>query len=330
MTWVLFFATAGAIIYAGSRLAFYGDALAEKTGLGRTWIGLVLVAATTSLPELITGLSASAVFVVPDIAVGNVLGACMLNLVMVAVLDAVGGRIPWVARVHHGHVLPAGFGLLLLGLVGAGLGAGRSLPSLGWISPITPLLFGGYLLALRLAFLHERGREFPGAREPEYARVPLRKALVRYGTAAAVVIAAAMFLPRLGEELARETGLGQALVGTLLIAWSTTLPELVVVVSAARLGAADLALGNLLGSVLFNLTILAVDDLVYTGGPLLAAVHQNHLVTVAAIVLMYALLLVGLSYQPRRKGLILLSWDTGAIVLVYLGAMGLSYLLRGA
>lgn len=52
--------------------------------------------------------------------------------------------------------------------------------------------------------------------------------------------------------------------------------------------------------------------------------------TVMAIVLMYGLLLVGFSSQPRKKGLILLSWDTGAIVLVYLGAMGLSYLLRGA
>lgn len=76
MIWVQFAATALVIVLAGVRLARYGDVLGEKTGLGRSWIGVVLLAATTSLPELFTGFGATALAALPDIALGDVLGSC--------------------------------------------------------------------------------------------------------------------------------------------------------------------------------------------------------------------------------------------------------------
>src|SRR5688572_2783599 len=115
--WLQFAACAGVILISGTYLSKYGDIIAEKTGLGRTWIGVVLMASVTSLPELITGISSVAVYDLPDIAAGNILGACMLNLVMIPVLDALGGSAPISSRVHQGHVLTAGFGILLLGIV---------------------------------------------------------------------------------------------------------------------------------------------------------------------------------------------------------------------
>ena len=73
---------------AGSMLARYGDIIAQLTGLTRTWIGLVLLATATSLPELFTGVSAVTVAAAPDIAVGDALGSCLFNLVLLVVLDA--------------------------------------------------------------------------------------------------------------------------------------------------------------------------------------------------------------------------------------------------
>ena len=84
ITWLPFILCAAVITYAGSRLTRYGDIIAEKTGLGRTWIGIVLLATVTSLPELFTGVSSVLFFDVPDIAAGNVVGACMLNMLTIA------------------------------------------------------------------------------------------------------------------------------------------------------------------------------------------------------------------------------------------------------
>ena len=74
LLWLAFIICTAAIIYSGSRLSRYGDIIAEKTGLGRTWVGFIMLASITSLPELITGISAVTISNVPDIAIGDVLG----------------------------------------------------------------------------------------------------------------------------------------------------------------------------------------------------------------------------------------------------------------
>ena len=73
LIWLQFIACTALIVFCGSRLSQYGDVIAEKSGMGRTWIGVVLMASVTSLPELITGISSVALFHVPDIAAGDVL-----------------------------------------------------------------------------------------------------------------------------------------------------------------------------------------------------------------------------------------------------------------
>ena len=80
MVWLKFAACLAIILFAGTKLAHYGDVIAEKTGLGRIWVGLLLLAAITSMPELVTGLSAIGLVGLPDLAVGNLLGSCLFNL----------------------------------------------------------------------------------------------------------------------------------------------------------------------------------------------------------------------------------------------------------
>ncbi|GGL90633.1 conjugal transfer protein TraR [Deinococcus aerolatus] len=330
MIWLAFALVAGITVAAGTVLARTGDILAEKTKMGRTWTGLILVAATTSLPELFTGASA-AVQDLPDLALGDVLGSSMFNLLILSMLDMLGGRVPLSARANQGHALTIGLGMLLVGVVGLGLLA--PLPSVGWIGAMTPVILGIYLLAARLIFLFERRRQTQQASrlaaELRYAHVPLASAVRRYALAAAVVIAAAVTLPGIGEQLARDTGLGQALVGNLLIAITTSLPEVAVSLAAVRLGALDLAIGNILGSNLFNMLIVAVDDVFLTSGPLLSSVTgSSHLVSVLAVLIMNALLLIGLTYHALKKQLVV-AWDTAGIALTYLVAVALIFALRG-
>lgn len=126
------------------------------------------------------------------------------------------------------------------------------------------------------------------------------------------MVAAALWLPRLGAELARQTGLGQAFVGSLFVAITTSLPEIVVSLAAVRIGALDLGIGNVLGSNLFNLLILGLDDAFYRQGCLLADAGASHSVAVVAIAMRNGLFLIGLTYKVMTKGFAL-AWDTGAI-----------------
>jgi cation:H+ antiporter len=330
MIWVQFAATALVIILAGARLARYGDVLGEKTGLGRSWIGVVLLAATTSLPELFTGFGATALVPLPDIAVGDVLGSCMFNLLILSLMDAIQPE-PITARAHQGHALSIGFGLLLIGVAGIGLVADHRLPVIGWVGLYSPALVALYFVAMRVIFAHEqqrRARETQEvAEELQYRETTLRSAVVQYAVAAVLVVAAALWLPQLGAELARQTGLGEAFVGSLFVAITTSLPEIAVSLAAVRIGAVDLAIGNVLGSNLFNLLILGLDDVFYRQGSLMADVGASHSSSIVAVVMMYALFLIGLTYRVMTKRFVV-SWDTGTIAAIYVLAVTLSYLLR--
>ncbi|MGB5734311.1 MAG: sodium:calcium antiporter, partial [Thiohalocapsa sp.] len=136
---------------AGVKLTDYGDAIADKTGMGGTWVGLVLIATVTSLPELAAGITASAVALLPDIAAGDVLGSCVYNLTLLAVLDLFSRRAPLLARAQQQHVMSAGFGIVLIGIGAVGLLAGQVGLSglaghLAWSSPLLVLV---YAVAIR-------------------------------------------------------------------------------------------------------------------------------------------------------------------------------------
>lgn len=330
MIWLQFAATALVIVLAGVRLARDGDVLGEKTGLGRSWIGVVLLGATTSLPELFTGVGATALTPLPNIAVGDVLGSCMFNLVILTLMDAVHPE-PISARAHQGHALSIGFGLLLIGVAGMGLVAGRHIPTIGWIGLYSPALVVLYFVAMRVIFTHERQRRARETQEVaeqlQYEETTLKSAVVRYSLAAVIVVVAATRLPQLGAEIARQTGLGEAFVGSVFVAITTSLPEIVVSLTAVRIGAIDLGIGNALGSNLFNLLILGVDDLFYRAGPLLADADPGHTVSIVAVVMMNALFLIGLTYKVLTKRFAV-TWDTGTMAAVYAVALALSYLLR--
>ena len=118
LIWLQFGVCLALIGFAGFKLSLYGDAIAEKTGLGGTWVGLVLLASVTSLPELATGVSSVTVADAPNIAVGDVLGSCVFNLLIIVILDMMHGRTSVFVTASRGHILSAAFGVMLLGFVG--------------------------------------------------------------------------------------------------------------------------------------------------------------------------------------------------------------------
>ncbi len=319
--WVQFAICLALIGVAGVKLTRYGDAIAGKTGLGRTWVGVVLLASVTSLPELATGMSSVTVANVPDIAVGDILGSCVFNLLILAVLDVINRQASIYRAASQGHILSAGFGIILLGVIGLGIvlsGDGRS-PSLGHVGYVSVLLFMLYVVAMRVVFRYEMKQVGESTeQEPDkYPRITLGQTVMRYLAVAAVVVGAGIWLPFVGVALAEQMGWNESFVGTLFVAAVTSVPELVVTVAAVRLAALDLAVGNVLGSNLFNTAILAVDDLFYTNGPLWAHIDPSHVMSAFTAIMMTGVAIVGFMYRPHRIRHII-GWASVTMLALYL------------
>lgn len=319
LAWVKFAVCAALIGVAGPILTRYGAIIARRTGVSRTWIGLILLATATSLPELFTGVSAVTVASAPNIAVGDALGSCVFNLAMLVVLDAMHRSEPMYSRMDQAHILTASFGVILIGFAGASLLFGRDTLNLNFfhVGIYTPIIVVLYLVAMRAAFIYERRRITPLVTVDVDPKTTLAMAVTRYLGAAAIVVGAGTWLPFVGVEIAEIMGWRTTFVGTLFVAGATSIPELVVTISALRLGALDMAIANLLGSNLFDVLILAVDDVFYVQGPLLLAVSPAHAVTAFAAVIMSGILIVAILYRPARRFHGTIGWVSISLLLVY-------------
>jgi cation:H+ antiporter len=142
--------------------------------------------------------------------------------------------------------------------------------------------------------------------------------VLRYVVAAVAILAAGSWLPFVGIRLAEVMGWHNTFVGTLFVAGATSLPELAVTIAALRIGAVDMAIANLLGSNLFNISILAVDDIFFRAGPLLAHVSQLHAISAFSAVVMTGIVIVGLLYRPKTRIFRTVGWVSLGLFTVYL------------
>jgi cation:H+ antiporter len=319
--WVIFAGSSVLVILAGTRLARDGDTIAVRTGLGGAWVGAILVAAATSLPEITTGLYAVGQGT-PSLAVGDLFGAGMANMLILGLADLATRHVRVLTRVAINQALVAALAISLTATAAAGvLVAGDfTLLGAGW----APLMIGvGYLGGMRLLHINRAGPPFESVREARAAEreTPrLRGAVLGFLAAAAVILLAARFLAASAADIAELLGVSTGFVGVALLAITTTLPELVVSITSMRAGSYDLAVGNLLGSNCLNMVVLLLLDVADGPGPLLANIETSALVgALFAIVLMGQVLLEILNNAEHRVWYL----EPGALFLVATYAFGL-------
>ncbi|MEW5942057.1 MAG: sodium:calcium antiporter [Chloroflexota bacterium] len=333
MIWIEFIVCAAAIVWCGHLLSKYGDVLAEKTGFGRAWIGAILIAGVTSLPELASGVSAVAWLDAPNLAAGAALGSCLFNLMLIAVMDIAyqPGRV--LASAQDVHILSGGLGVLLLGLVAMGVLIGPGLNGFG--------LLGVSFLSLVIVVLYAFGarmiagleKERMGqvleeeAKEGDYAHIPARRAYAVFILSAAGVILLGIWLASIGDRLSETTGLSRSFVGNLFLATSTSLPEIAASLAAIRLGAIDLAIGNVLGSNLFNVTLLAVYDLADGRANFWSALNNANGFAAVMTMMMTGVVIISLMYRASPRTPYRFSWDGIALLVMYVGSILTLYLL---
>jgi len=307
------------VIISGMRLSFHGDRIAELTGIGKAWVGLIMMALVTSIPELITGISSVVIVNQPDFAAGDVFGSCVFNLLILSLVD-VRIKKPLTCLVKPSHIVAGLFSILLLTICAVAIiikDKGN-----GWFSYFTPVIILVYLIAIRSIFKYEKKNEFSHIsvteiKEYENKGELLKRSILIYGFNAIIVIIAALFLPYFGEHIANHFGFQHSFFGTLFLAATTSLPELVVSFAAIRLQSYDMMMGNLLGSNLFNILILGIDDLFYTNDSLFSNISQSHLVSVIATIAMTTITGIGLMVK-REKKIWKFSIDAILIFIIYI------------
>ena len=324
-----FLACAIVIFLAGRRLSYYGDLLAEKTGMGKAWVGIILMASVTSLPELMVGISSSAFLQSADLAVGDIFGSCAFNLGILAILDAfVPNRNSLLGTASRNHVVAASLGIILLTLAAFAIFLPKDIVISPWIGLTSLLFIVVYLVSVRLIYLNETNPEHGGGQTPSgrpgLEGITLKFIITRYVFFALIIIVSALTLPYFADHIAEFTGLGRSFVGTFFLAVSTSLPEIAVSLAAVRMGSIDLAVGNLLGSNLFNILILAIDDILYTKGHILKDASANNLLSVFSTILMTAVVIIGLSFRVKGKRY-LLAWDAMLVGIIYVINLFLLY-----
>ncbi len=325
MVWITFVVTAGLIVLAATQLAAYGDIIAVRTRLGGLFIGVLLLAGATSLPEVLTSLSAIGQNA-PNLAAGNLLGSNAFNMFLLAVLDFVHRRERILRKAALKHALSGSLAAFMIGLVVFFMLAGLAV-QVGWVGLDSLLIIAVYFGAVRLIQTGS-GPVSSAAAEIPPGTPSLRRGLVGFGLAAAGLVVVTPFMVSSANEISVVTGLGTTFIGTTLVAAVTSLPELVTTLAAAKIGADDMAIGNLFGSNMFNMFALGLTDMFYTQGRFLGAIDPSFLLVGMLGLLMTGLGLIG-NLARLEKRIWFIELDALALALLYFLGMYLLY-VKGA
>ncbi len=326
MIWLYFLGSLIILVLAATKLAEYGDALAVRTGIGGLFVGTLLLAAATSLPELLTGVNSMRQGVA-SLSAGDIFGSNMLNMFLLGVLDLVFGGVRVLRQVALKHVFTAGFAILMTTLAIFFVVADLDL-RVGWVGVESLILIAGYVVGVWL--IRREGAPAGAAAEaaPDLAGVPsLPAAVIGFVVSAVVLVVISPWMVRSSVGVAEITGLSKGFVGAAMVGVATSLPELVTTIAAIKIGAYDMAVGNLFGSNLFNMAAMGLVDLIYTKGYFIESIDSEFALIGLISVMLMSLALIGNATRNKFRRVVV-EFDAAAIILVYV--IGLYFLyVRG-
>jgi cation:H+ antiporter len=241
------------------------------------------------------------------------------------------GRV--LAKAQDVHILSGGLGVLLLGLVAMEVLVGSPINGIG--------VFGIGLVSVVIAVLYAIGGKMIAGLEKErmgevlekeaqvegYAHISKQRAFLMFIVSAVAIIILGVWLASIGDRLSTTTGLSRSFVGNLFLAVSTSLPEIAASLAAVRLGAIDLAIGNVLGSNLFNILLLAIYDLADGKANFWASLNNANGFAAVMAMMMTGVVIISLMYRASPRTPYRFSWDGVALIFMYIGSIVILYFL---
>jgi cation:H+ antiporter len=336
------FAVAAAMVWiSGTRLVRLVDRLGTRTGIGHAFLGMLLLGGMVSLTEIAT-VSTSAFTGSPSLALNNLLGSASINVFLLAAVDPVSGREALTSFIAKPAILfQSTLVMLLMVLVAIAITTGDY--AIGGIGVWSTLIFVLCLLSLWRSYRYERVdawrvsddenlvvKKAPtesdgGDDEPSES---LRALTFKVVVTGVIIFSSGFALSLAGDAIAEQTGLGQSFVGFVLVGISTSLPELSSIIAAVRIKRYEMAVGDILGSNLFNVLLIFLAEVVYRGEPVLNHVGRFEIAASLLGALMTGILLLGL-LERRNRTILKMGFDSIALIGTFLcGLVVLSFLSK--
>ena len=332
MDFLIFAVCAGAIAIAGPKMVEAVAVVSERTGVGHVWVGSIVLAGATSLPELVATVAGAAIDE-PDLAVGTVLGSNMFNMVIF------GAVVLLATRALRPDPTGAAAGLAAIAMAsGALVFLLIDMPTAGRLGLGSLVLVGIYIVASYLLFRFERGRssaevaEARAAAQPEASiaangSMTLRRSLLWLLATTAVVLVASIFIAEAADGIAETIGVSGGVIGVVAVAGATSLPEIVTSIAALRRKAPGLLVGNVFGSNVFNIVVIFAADLSFDEGAVLQAASGEQAVTAVFGIGLMLLGLTVIGWQRSERmirglgALIVAGYLAGIVTVVSLGVV---------
>jgi len=327
----LVFVVAALVIgVAGTAMTSTADRLADLTGLGEAIFGAVLLGSATSIAGITTSVTA-AVDGRAALAISNAIGGIAAQTVFLAIADIayrpanLEHAAASVENLLQGALLSTILSIPLLGMAGPRL-------ALFGVHPFSPLLIGAYLFGLHLVS-EARSQPYWMPRQtakteedvPETHSESNRSLVFLWGRfllLTLVVGTAGYVIAKTGGQIAVRTGLSGTVVGGLLTAISTSLPELVTAIAAVRRGALTLAVGGIIGGNSFDVLFVAFSDVGYRSGSIYHAITDQQVFIIALTLLLTGILLMGL-LRREKWGVWGIGFESFLVLVLYFGAFTL-------
>jgi cation:H+ antiporter len=330
------FLVAAALVWrAGTRLTYDLDAIAEKTGLGQAFVGMLLLGGITSLPEIANTMTSSWNGN-PALAINNLLGSAAINILLLAVADAFIGReavtsvvaapatmmmsvlcmlvlVAVAMAIATSDVLVLGVGLWSIILCGFCIGA-------FWLA-------AGYDKRAPWELKDEEADAEPKEGGADGADAPLRSLVIASAVAGAIIFAAGYALAQTGDALAKQTGIGTGMVGFALIGLSTSMPELSSIIAALRIRRYEMAFGQVLGTNFVNLSLILLADVFFREGPVINEIGRFETISALLGAVLIGVFLIGL-LERRNPTFMKMGWDSLAVMALFAGGLVLLYTVQ--
>lgn len=321
----MFLLSSAVLVKAGSSLAGYADEIAERMHMSRLFVGTLMLAFATSLPEVVADVTAARANA-PDLAVGDLLGSSMANMAILAIIDLLyRGRVWPSVELGHARVAAVAIGLTAIATLSILTG---SEAGIGWVGVAPIAIMVVYILAIawfrRMPLLarpgldeHQIPLQKPTSWSTKAATLSLGQLWFRFGAAVAVIFLSAPIVTLSVKAIAEHTGIEQSFLGAALLAVTTSLPELVASIASLRIGAYDMAVGNLFGSNVANMSVLLFADIAYTEGAILAAVSPGQAIAGVAAILLMAIAVAAIVGESERTRIRQLEPDALVLLATY-------------
>lgn len=246
---------ASLVIFCSIKASQYIDMLDKTTKMSGAFLGGVLLSAVTSLPELFTSISATVLLHKPGLCIGNILGSNIFNLAVLALASLWTMRYFKDAKISKGNIFVTAFVLLIY--IALLLNMFNILRfEIATIDVVTIAIIFIYAFGVRY-LAKDGGNET----SDEEVTLSTRQIVVRFFFTSVVIVVLSVVMTYITDDLAAQYNIGAGLAGALFLGVATSLPEVSSTIALFRMRSYNIAVGNIVGSNLFNFLVLCVADI---------------------------------------------------------------------